>query len=297
MKITITGSLGNISKPLAEILISNGHEVTVISNNTARIKDIENLGAKAAIGSVSDIKFLTETFKGADAVYTMVPPNHALIDGYKEYIIETGQNYLEAIKASGVKQVVNLSSIGAHLNSGTGPIAGLHEVEQLLNTLDGVAIKHLRAGFFYTNFYLDAVTIKKTGFAGSNYGEKSKMVMVHPRDIAAAAARELQNKLEGKSHIYVVSDVLTITEVVKILGASIDKPELSWVQFSDEEVYAGMVSAGMPQAIAEVYIEMNNAIGSGILFEDFEKHVPETWGNIKFSDFAAEFAAVYASLS
>ena len=37
MKITLTGSLGNISKPLAEILIKNGHEVTIISSNSKKV--------------------------------------------------------------------------------------------------------------------------------------------------------------------------------------------------------------------------------------------------------------------
>src|SRR6218665_3288836 len=148
MKITITGSLGNISKPLTEILIKNGHDVTVITRDAKRVHDIEALGAKAAVGSVSDISFLTNAFKGADAIYTMVPPDWS-VSNYKQYIAATGKNYYAAIKASGVKQVVNLSSIGAHLSEGTGPIAGLYEVEHTLNTLEDVNIKHLRAGFFY----------------------------------------------------------------------------------------------------------------------------------------------------
>jgi len=152
MKITITGSLGNISKPLAEILVKNGHEITIISNDTKKIKDIEALCAKAAIGSVADIGFLTSTFRGAHAIYTMVPPNWT-VSNYLQYIAETGKNYLKAIEGSGVKRVVNLSSIGAHLSKGTGPIAGLHAVEQTLNTLDGIAIKHLRPGLFFTNFF------------------------------------------------------------------------------------------------------------------------------------------------
>ena len=77
MKITLTGSLGNISKPLTEILVKNCHEVTVISSDSKKTNDIEALGAKAAIGSVSDTAFLTEAFKGADAIYAMVPPNWA----------------------------------------------------------------------------------------------------------------------------------------------------------------------------------------------------------------------------
>ena len=292
MKITITGSLGNISKPLAELLINNGHEVTIISSDPKKINNIEALGAKAAIGSVSDVAFLTNAFKGADAIYTMVPPNWAATN-YRQYIKETGNNLQEAIKASGVKKVVNLSSIGAHLSEGTGPIAGMHDVEQTLNTLDGVAIKHLRAGFFYINFFFDIGTIRHMGVMGNNYGSNAKMVLVHPNDIAIAAAQELQGSFEGKSYRYVVSEERAIADIVKVLGTAINKPDLPWMQFSDEETYAGMTSAGMSAAIASTYVEMGTAIKSGILFEDFEAHKPQVWGKIKLNDFAHEFAAVY----
>ncbi|HEV3224738.1 MAG TPA: NAD(P)H-binding protein [Puia sp.] len=296
MKITLTGSLGNISKPLAEILIKSGQEVTIISNDSKKLNVIKNLGAKAAIGSVSDVAFLTDAFKGADAIYTMVPPNWG-VSNYRRYIAETGKNYLEAIRTSGVKRVVNLSSIGAHLSGGTGPIAGLYDVEHTLNMLDGIAIKHLRAGMFFINFFFDIGTIRNMGIMGNNYGEKTKLIMVHPRDIAAIAAQELQGSFEGKSHRYVVSDEREISEIVKILGTAIDKPELAWVQFSDGEAFAGMTSAGMSQAIAGVYVEMGNAINSGILFEDFDQHKPEVWGTTRLVDFAKEFAAVYKSKS
>src|SRR5580704_13960868 len=98
MKITLTGSLGNISKPLAEILIKNGHDVIIISSNSQKIRHIEALGAKAAIGSASDVGFLTSAFKGADVIYTMVPPNWS-VNNYLRYIVQTGKNYLDAISA------------------------------------------------------------------------------------------------------------------------------------------------------------------------------------------------------
>ncbi|GAC1481122.1 MAG: hypothetical protein NVS2B14_20890 [Chamaesiphon sp.] len=80
MKITVTGSLGHISKPLTQELVQKGHVVTVISSKSERQKDIESLGATAAIGSIEDVNFLTNTFKDADAVYCMLPPFKFLED-------------------------------------------------------------------------------------------------------------------------------------------------------------------------------------------------------------------------
>ena len=124
MKFIITGSTGNISKPLAVNLVKNGHDVTIITTNPEKVPGIEQLGARAAVGTIQDVGFLAKTFTGADAVYTMVPPNISVSD-YRNYIAGVGRNYVEAIKKSGVKRVVNLSSIGAHLPGGTGPIKGI----------------------------------------------------------------------------------------------------------------------------------------------------------------------------
>ena len=162
MKYVVTGSLGNISKPLAEKLVAAGHSVTIISSKAEKTSQIEALGANAAIGSVEDIGFLTKTFTDADAVYTMVPPNFSP-GNWKKYIAGIGKNYAAAIKAAGVKNVVDLSSIGAHMPDGCGPVSGLYFAEKALNGLDGVNVKHLRAGFFFQNFFGNIGMIKHMG--------------------------------------------------------------------------------------------------------------------------------------
>ena len=150
MKITITGSLGNISKPLATELIHKGHSVTIITSSPERKEEIETLGAETAIGSVEDITFLTETFKGSEAVYCMIPranyfdPNLDL-DAFTRKI---GNNYAEAIQKSGVKRVVFLSSIGAHLKQNSGIIQRYNEIESVLNTLSDVSITFMRPTSF-----------------------------------------------------------------------------------------------------------------------------------------------------
>lgn len=292
MKIIVTGSLGNISKPLAEILVKAGHEVTVISSKKDKIKEIESLGAKAAIGSVTDVKFLAETFKGADAVYTMVPPNFAAAD-MKGFIAGVVKNYAEAIKTAGVKKVVNLSSIGAHLPSGTGPITGLHRGENYLNALENVSVIHLRPGYFYLNLYSNIGLIKNMGIIGGNLLENTSMVLAHPNDIAEVAARELQSSFTGKKVEYIVSDERTPKDIAQVLGAAIGKPGLPWVAFTNEQAYSGMIQAGLPEDPAKNYVEMGSAMNKGDVWEDYLQHKPSSFGKIKLEDFAKEFARAY----
>ena len=295
MKYVVTGSLGNISKPLAEKLIAAGHEVTVVSSNPEKVAEIEKLGAKASIGSVLDVAFLSKTFAGADAVYTMVPPFFGAAD-WKKHIAGVGEKYAAALKVSGVKNVVNLSSMGAHMPEGCGPVSGLFFVEKALNELDGVNVKHLRPGFFYTNFLANAGMVKHMGIIGGNYGENAKLVLVHPNDIAEVAAEEIQDlKFKGKSIRYIVSDEKTTSEVAAILGKAVGKPELLWVNFKDEETLGGMLQAGVPEEIAKNYAEMGSAMRSGEMDSDYLKNKPTNFGKTKLEAFAPVFAAVYAN--
>ena len=294
MKYVVTGSLGNISKPLAEKLVAAGHDVTVVSSKAEKAEQIEALGAKAAIGSVEDVGFLTEAFMDADAVYTMVPPHFGASD-WKKYIAGIGENYAKAIKASGVKNVVNLSSMGAHMPEGCGPVSGLFFVEKALNELEGVNVIHLRPGFFYPNFLGQIGMIKNMGIMGGNYGENATLVIVHPEDIADVAAEEMQNlSFKGKSIRNIASDEKTTHEVAAILGKAIGKPEIPWVNFKDEDSLGGMLQAGIPEEIAKNYTEMGAAMRSGEMASDYQKNKPAEFGKNNLEVWSREFASVYA---
>ncbi len=292
MKLVITGSLGNISGPLTKELVQKGHSVTVVSSKPERQKDIEALGASAAIGTLEDVDFLAATFTGADAVYCMVPPNHFFLADPIAYYRGIGNNYAQAIQQSGVKRVVHLSSYGAHLDKGTGLILGSHNVEKILNELSGVAITHMRPVYFYYNLYVFTEMIKKTGVIRANYGE-DKVVMVSPIDIAAAVADEIVTPLVGKKVRYVASDELTGKEIAGILGEAIGKPDLKWVIITDEQMKSGFEANGLPANIAESLVELFASLRSGQLAEDYHLHEPAVMGKVKFKDFAKGFAEVF----
>lgn len=294
MKYVITGSLGNISKPLSKALINAGHDVTIITSKKENAASIEALGAKAAVGSVEDVDFLKTTFAGADAVYTMVPPTYVATD-WKGWIGSIGKNYADAIKSSGIKYVVNLSSIGAHLPDGVGPVSGLHRAEQALNQLADVNIKHLRPAYFYPNLFSNIGLIKHAGIMGANFSvEGNKFPIVDPADIAAVAADELLHlKFEGHTVRYIASDEVSTSAIATTLGKAINKPDLQWVAFSKQQAFEGMKQAGLSEEIAKNYAEMNNAIDTGIMSEDYWKNHPKNLGKTKLQDFAAVFAAAF----
>lgn len=291
MKIIVTGSLGHISQPLTLELVQKGHHVTVISNNPEKQKDIEGLGATAAIGSLEDAGFLTATFSGADAAYCMIPPNYAAPDIFA-YYRNIGSNYAQAIEQSGIKRAVHLSSFGTDLDKGTGIILGSHYVEGILNDLPDAAITHVRPTSFYYNLFGFVKIIKEAGFIAANYGGEDKMLWVSPTDIAAAAAEEIVTPLAGRKVRYVASDELTCNETASILGEAIGKPDLKWATISDEEMQAALEANGTPAPLAANLVELYASLHSGVLAQDYHRNKTAVTGKVKMTDFAKEFATV-----
>lgn len=290
MHLILTGSLGHISQPLAQRLLQQGHSVTIVSSDPARRSAIEALGARAAIGSVEDAAFLADTFRGADAAYCMTPPRFAAPDQLA-YYVSVAEAYAAAVRASGIGRIVYLSSYGAHLPSGTGFITGSHRAEQLLNALPDVRVTHLRPGFFYYNLFGFIPGIKAMGFIGAVYGGTDRLALVAPADIAAAAAEELV-AADTKPFRYIASDDRSCNEIAAVLGRAIGNPGLEWRILPREAVLAALGAAGVPASAASNLVELGEAIHSGRLREDFDRHPPEL-GSVKLEAFAEEFAGAY----
>ena len=298
MKIVLTGSISNVGKPLTEALVKKGYTVTVISSSDERKKDIEILGATAAIGSMFDVDFLVKTFKGADIVYLMETLDAAgdMFDKNVDFINainKIGDNYKQAVETSGVKHIVHLSSVGAHMNEGNGILVFHHNVENILKQLpDDVSIKTIRPVGFYTNMMSFARIIKSQGTIVSNYGGDTKEPWVSPLDIATAIAAEMDKPFNGRTVCYVASDEVSPNEIAKTLGDAIGKPDLKWTKISDEQLLNNWLKIGMNEQVAKGFVEMQASQGNGKLYEDYNKHKPAL-GKVKIEDFARDFAAAY----
>ena len=292
MKIVLAGSLGHIGKPLA-MALTKRHEVTVISSSPERRREIETLGASAAVGSLEDRDFLAATFRGADAVYCMIPPNYSGEPDLRAYYRRLGETYVYALQQSGVARVVHLSSFGADLEEGTGNILGSHDVEGLFNDLPGVALTHMRPTSFYYNLYGFTNMIEAQGVIAANYGGDSSILMVSPRDIAAAVADELEQDVEGTSVRYVASDERTGHEIAHVLGEAIGKPDLQWVVISDAQMQEGLEASGMPEHLAASLTELYSSLHRGRLRQSYDRANASITGKVKLEDFAKEFAAAF----
>jgi uncharacterized protein YbjT (DUF2867 family) len=289
----LMGANGNITSKAAGLLLAQRKTVRVIGRDAIRLKPLRDAGAELAVGDALDATFLAQAFRGAKAVYTMIPPDYTTPD-FRQFQNAVGEAIASAIAKSGVMVVVNLSSAGASLPGGTGPIAGLHDQEQRLNKLAGVNILHLRPGYFMEN-HLHAVSlIKATGAYPDMIAADAPIPMIATQDIAEEVAKELMRP-SFKGHVVkhlLGPRSLTMAEAAGILGAAIGKPDLRYVEADPAQAKAGMVQHGFSQNLADLIEELNRALSNGCINDTFTRDMANSTATT-LESFAPVFAQAY----
>jgi uncharacterized protein YbjT (DUF2867 family) len=291
----VTGATGNTGRVIAETLLAKGKKVRAMGRNVEHLQSLVDRGAEAFVGSVADSSAVLSAFRGAQAVYVMIPPNYTTED-FRAYQNEIGKAYASAIRQAGIPYVINLSSVGAHLSEGAGPISGLYDVEQQLNQLQSLNIVHLRAGFFMENLFFSLDLIRNRNINGSSLRGDLKMPMIATRDIAQVAAQLLLSlDFSGQSTRELLGQrEISMQEATQIIGRAIGKDELAYVQFSYEQAEQAMVGMGLSQDVARSLNEMDRALNEERV-RPLEKRSAANTTPTSFEQFAESFAAVYRS--
>lgn len=291
----IIGATGNIGSRVADTLLARSEKVRLISRDAARLQRFVERGAESAIGDLTDVKFLTTAFAGARAVYAMIPPHFTARD-FRAYQNSVGNSIATAIDAAGVTHVVNLSSQGADLPRGTGPIMGLHDQEARLNSLRGINVLHLRPTYFMENLLANIPLIHAQGIAGSAIRGDLRFAMIATRDIAdRVAAHLLARDFSGTSYSDLLGQRdLTLEEAFTIIGRRIGISTLRYVRFSYADATRAMVDMGLSPNVSSLLIEMSMALNAGL----FAVNRPRTAENstpTTIEEFAETFARAFAA--
>jgi uncharacterized protein YbjT (DUF2867 family) len=174
----ILGASGHTGSIIANSLLLKGAKVRVTGRDAGRLERFVRKGAEAFTANVSDAAALTKAFSGADAAYLMLPPVTSREDQERQ-----SDAIAKAVKESGLRYAVHLSSYGAHIPEGTGPVAGLHASEQKLNAISGLNVLHLRAALFMENLLAAIGMIHGMGIFGGALLPDLKLPMIATRDV------------------------------------------------------------------------------------------------------------------
>ena len=284
----VLGASGNTGHVVANNLLAAGQKVRVVGRNSAHLQPLAAQGAETFIADVTDAVALAKAFHQADAAYVMIPPNPASTDplGYSGRVSDA---IAAAVQNAGTKNVVALSSIGADKTSGTGPVLGLHNLEQKLNQISSANVLHLRAGYFMENTLPQANAIRQAGNVVTPLRPDLKLAMIATGDIGAAATQALLHPtVHGKQTRELLGQRdLTYTEVAAMIGKAIGKPDLKYVRVPDDQFRAVLVQMGMSDQFSRLLLEMIGALNSGHM-RALEPRASQNTTPTTFETFVAE---------
>jgi uncharacterized protein YbjT (DUF2867 family) len=194
----------------------------------------------------------------------MVPPDLANpnYSAYQDKVIDA---VASALETGAPANVVVLSSFGADKPDKTGPIAGLHRMEERLKRISGLNALFLRAGYFMENTLPQAGVIQQMGVTAGPLQPDLKIPMIATRDIGAFAADALLHlefrgyqtqELQGERD-------LTMPEATGVIGKAIGKPDLQYRQVTYDQFRGILLQMGASQSIADLFVEMSEALNSG----------------------------------
>ena len=258
----ILGASGNTGSIIANSLLSAGKKVRVVGRDSGRLQRFVDKGAQAFTATVSDAAALTKAFSGARAAYLMLPPAKS-----REEQERDSDAIAKAVKDSGLRYAVHLSSYGAQVAEGAGPVSGLHSSEQKLNAIEGLNVLHLRAAYFMENNLATIGMIHQMGILGNALLPDLKIPMAATRDVGNYAAQRLLHlDFSGKQTRELLGERdLSMTEAAAVIARGIGKPNLRYQQFPYDQVQQALTQLGVPPKGAAMYIEMYKAINAGVL--------------------------------
>lgn len=259
----IAGVTGHVGSVVAEQLLAKGQKIKVIVRDAKKGEAWSKKGAEVAVGELGDGAFLATALRGASGFFTLLPPNFAAPDFYA-FQRATVASIADAVKSSGVPHVVILSSVGADLAEGNGPIKGLFHLENALRAT-GTTLSAIRAGYFQENVGNSLAPAKGMGiFPNFAPSADYPMPMIATKDIGALAAETLLSPPAKSETIDLHGPAYSIREVAQKLGAALGK-ELQVVDIPAAGHVDAMVQAGFPKPIAEIFAEMYAGFGSGAI--------------------------------
>lgn len=289
MKIAVTTPTGQIGSKLANILLDRKSDVTLIARHPEKVKDLVSRGAKVIAGEHGDPAVVEQAVREADALFWLTPAEMTSHDplGTARRMAEAGASI---IRKHPNLHVVQLSSAGAFLPSGTGPIVGHYEAEEKFRVA-GKNIVSLRPSEFMENVFFSLPTIIGQDSIYTSTPGTVKAAFIATQDIAEVASEFLLKPIDGHHVIDIVGpQELSFDEWARIAGQAIGK-QIRVVTVPGDKLKAAMIQSGMSPEMAALLVEMEEAIPK-ILGE--LKGDQKRTGKVTFSQFAREvFAPAY----
>jgi uncharacterized protein YbjT (DUF2867 family) len=290
MRIAITTPTGNIGRKLvAELLAKGGHDLILVARHPEKLAAQRSLGVRVVQADLMNADAVVEATKGAEALFWLNPPDMRSEDVLGT-IQKLARNAAAAARAHPFKHVVLLSSIGAHLGPGVGPISGLHLAERILGAA-APSLTILRPGYFMENYMMALGSIAEVKSVFLPVSGTASIPMTATADTAAAAARALAGDPPKGVRVVPLHGPrdYTFDDAARLIGEGLGE-KVSHVRVSASQAREAMRGLGVSDHVAGVFLEMYEAIDSGRLVAEYPRSAATTTPT-RIEDFARQMMA------
>ncbi len=273
--IVVTTPTGQIGSQLVRNLLAANQAVRVIVRDPAKLSADIREKVEPVEGSHGDAAVIKQAFKGADAVFWLVPPDPKAKTVEAAYV-DFSRPACNAFRSERVKHVVGVSSLGR--GKAQAKNAGLITASLAMDDLiagAGVSYRALTMPSFMDNTLRQLATIKSQGVFSSPTPGDLKAATCATRDIAAAAAKLLIDRSwSGKGEVPVLGpEDLSCNEMAQIMSEALGKP-VRFEEMSDQAMKSGLLERGRSEAMAQGVVDMMVAVKEGIY--SHEPRTPES---------------------
>ena len=258
----IAGATGHIGSVAAAKLLDAKEKVRVFVRDAKKASALTARGAEVAVGSLDDAAALEKAFSGAKGAFVLLPPNMAAPD-FRAWQRTAGEAIAAAVQKSKIPHVVLLSSVGGDVDGPTGPILGVHWLEENLKKT-GAKATILRPTMFAENVLMVLPVAKAQGIYPNMGHPEMAVPMIATRDIAAQVARFLVEPPAKTTVVDILGPPITPAEVAATLGRVLGK-DVKLVNVPEAGRAPGLAQAGMPPQLVSLFTEMYSAFDKGLL--------------------------------
>jgi uncharacterized protein YbjT (DUF2867 family) len=260
----IMGATGQTGGATLAALRGGGAPIRAIMRDAERAAHLAAPDVTLVKADMGDVGSLTEAFSGAQAAYVLNPVGAQATDALAE-AGRVSAAIAEAIRRAGLKHVVALSSIGAHLQEGSGVVRALHDFEAALRQT-GVPTSFIRAANFMENW------AELFGVA-SEHGVLPSMLQpldrrdqtVSTGDVGATAAALLRQGPGGERIVSLVGpDEYSAVDVAALLSRLVDRT-VTAVATPRAEWEPDLIAAGLGVSYAGELAALYDGINAGRL--------------------------------
>ena len=258
-KILITGASGTVGKKTIEHLLNKGipgNQLIAFSRNTEVLNNLSAKGVELRQGDYFDYESLLKAFEGVKKI--MLTSAIAFTDRFTQHY-----NVIKAAKQMGVKHIVYMSVMRK---------AGSAQVLPQVTESDLLTEQALKsAGLDYTIVYHPPFADLLSLYYGSDPFENGIRIPANQGKMAPATRSELAEAHaeilstfghENKTYTLSGSHSISFAEIAKILS-EIKNQLVTFTSITNQEFIEGMVSQGVPVAVAEFMNGWFLAIESG----------------------------------